>query len=802
MSIAAGIRRPRRSDTGPLAPAMRMASTMAEVSGASYDNFLWNDRANSEGFAYRQAYDEMVAPFFDQLEDDDPSFDRRDVYQRSKRFFSEPSTVLGRPAINNQEATYAYLYSEAEKRGRLDTLPSWAEFDAAATKRSTEMATARAKTFEETMAAYGGSSAGAFWGAAVGAIPALVQDPVVIGATLASLPIAAVTSIPRMAMLEAAIGGLTEVPIQMAAQDWYEKQGRELTPQEMATNIGIAAAFGGVLGGLGAGAYRAFGGTNKEMFGFMRYSAADRLKALQDNLAGNLLIDPGNELFGTFDEPFLLPRRALITGEGPDKLADATPTDQMLFTYNSFATHLLDTEWNAFSPVVPVDRVMADVAAETPDLELKATMWAQAKDISINYRTNPAYAMRDPSVTSGVDKIVWTHQSRTLTPLHRANLKEAVQALNEGRAPQLQSMGKLSLEISLADATGDASRAVIKRQATAEVEDILTRTRPLTLKSGRVRKVITGLLNRAYREKMEDLINETRPLWPDDGKYVKQPKAPVTDARLAAKVEKAEGKVAEIDAKLREAQADLKRVTKNERARTETKIKRLNAGAKEARRLGREHQRAIDADQTPPAMPEGFRDAATIEADIARLRSEAGPDETKAKSVVDGLVEQRKQAMEAVGRAWAGYRPLELHAQEVLRVDKINQGIRAQKNLDALEAGRVPHDPTLKALEARTLRQLEMYRENTVKFTSPERPGLPKVLQAESVSTIKNAKLANKINDQDANGPDAKTALKRETEALDTQAKELPQAVLDEVGYAEATDAEDIMNAAGVCSTR
>lgn len=121
----------------------------------------------------------------------------------------------------------------------------------------------------------GASSFSATAGSIVGGIGAGFLDPI----NLATIPLGAASSagILRTALTEAAINVGSEVAIQPFVADWQNQVGNKYGFSEIAENIGMAAIFGGGIGGLSRGL--SLGVEHApEVFGRMK----ERFKALKN----------------------------------------------------------------------------------------------------------------------------------------------------------------------------------------------------------------------------------------------------------------------------------------------------------------------------------------------------------------------------------------------------------------------------------------------------------------------------------------------------------------------------------------
>jgi hypothetical protein len=766
--------------------AQGITTTAGEVMEASYDNFLYNDRSVSSRYAQMEAATKLFDPHIAAFEKRDPTFDRRDIYQKSKRYFNEPSEALGgRLAYTPDEAKYAYLKEVAAQQGETD-LPSFDDFMTQAHQMGAADATAVAAKADEVAAMYGGQSTAkvrlAQFAAGIGA---MAQDPVVVGAIIASWPMAASASIVRMAGIEAAISAASEVPIQFARRNWYEEQGRDLSLDEMAMAVGIATVFGGAVGGAVGGGYKLFGGTNTQMFSAFKYGPADYLNDIARANADARVVSPRQSDIAYFLKHEPRAPEPEPVWEGPSVSSEWTDSVTTAWQYPAFKHESLD-------------HGLTEASTGVVDPELRATMISTAADANLRYTSNPAFTT-DRLAASYTDRVVWTHNNRVLMDRHRANMQESIEALNRGVMPSPKGIGELSLRINLADTASDASRAHMRGEASRDVDKVLSSKTPPTMRSATVRRTVINMLRKAYDQKVTPHINRVAHKFPESGAFKPDfPRPKRSRAAVDKAVAKADARVGEFDLKIRDARKVLSAVARKEKARVATKIKHLQKGVEEARKLGDEWAAAQrNPDLEPPEIPEGFRSAKEIEADIQTLRSQPGPEVVKQQKVIEQLTEQRAKAAERMAEHEKSYAELDAWAAKVLEAESVNEGLRMLRNLELLANGKVPkeleplRDLVLKSLdEARTLPK------------GPETwlaPDAPNWLSLTAGDTYKSMKKYAKETDQrwaSADAPAVAKELAERDEALFKQATPEMKAAVD---YEEVEIMEQAIEALKTC---
>ena len=239
--------------------AVRLPSTGSELRASAGDSFMLNDRWDSDTQASDRAMEEFYDPWYDRMEAANSGFDRTSIYNQSARWFNEPSPSLGnRIAYNKLEAKHAYMADQAEKMG--EAFPDFEGLYNQAGKRGLEIASTAYEKFLMDMQ-YTQSTSPRLQ-AAAGSVGPAITDPLVLGSIAVTLPLGISVIAARTIAMEAGIAALTEIPIQAQRSDWYRKQGRELTTDEMVLNIVLAAGTAGLIGGGVSKIYKWAGGTS------------------------------------------------------------------------------------------------------------------------------------------------------------------------------------------------------------------------------------------------------------------------------------------------------------------------------------------------------------------------------------------------------------------------------------------------------------------------------------------------------------------------------------------------------------
>ena len=171
-------------------------------------------------------------------------------YTKNPTWFDQ---IFNRPSTATLEALFREQTKELHATGKLLELPGDMQ-DAAkrmAAKRAANQAWTLARG-EHGWFDRPGKIAGEFGGS--------LSDPVILGVTLLTLPVAAAQTLRGAMMLEAAIGGATEAAIQPYIAASREKLGQPYSVGEGLLAVGAGTVLGGVFG---AGAHGAAAGLQR-----------------------------------------------------------------------------------------------------------------------------------------------------------------------------------------------------------------------------------------------------------------------------------------------------------------------------------------------------------------------------------------------------------------------------------------------------------------------------------------------------------------------------------------------------------
>ena len=714
---------PRNTDNVTPFGAQRLPSTSEELRASAKESAYLNDRFDSSSIARDKGFDSIYTPFYDKIEAADPKFARDVTYSDYAKYFNEPSPTLGnRLAYSNEEAKHAYL---ADRAGSLDI--EFPDFKTAYDDAHLKGLDLARDSYEQYMSdmAYTQAKSPRLQ-AALGAIGPTMTDPMVVGSIVATLPFGVTALALRAAAFEAGVATMAEIPIQIQRQRWYAEQGRELTTDEVMTNILLAAGTAGVIGGGVSKIYKMAGGTSTRIMPTLDSTPKANIQAVADahSTSGGALFDTGEDIF------WLTPNRIKPTPE------DAP--------FNIVAFGVDDMVDEAAQPLsidaAPAGRRVTTVGGkEVPTGGLEAAKasypdnsLALAYDIALdeayplasphrNYATgfvqeermremNPAFGGGLKYPAQQLDRYSYAIDTARLSKMHDEALQEAVTALAEGRIPSPEGTKQLSLHLNVSD---PAQRQIDVRKILAEGSKINTQ-------SPRYRQVRLNILEAAFREKWQKLIDDVREVYPK-GSALPTPKLPKPKQTL---------KQAELTVK-----------------RAEDKLAKATAEVKETRK-------ALYKEQN--AWTKQYNILRKAEDEEGVMRHLAKGEKLKARQAA--LKEKLDTAQKGVEDAQGRLNKFDPYIAERLEIERVRAAIAAEDVLDKLVKGKLPRSfmtkPLIKqidkAMEAahKAIKKQELITDDIAAEVLPrfERSGSAKDIAHDFNSRLDTGETAKAIN--------------------------------------------------------
>lgn len=642
--------------------AQRVPATTSGLISSAFDYAQLNLRFDSRRIAELNALDEIMQPYFTEIEQQSGE---RGLYASAQ---GKAHTFMGQenPYAQGQIidsfglANYVSMYKALEGRvqGRL---PGWADVAnrAAETSRISEEQFRQDSLYTVSrsprMAAF------------IGMGGATVTDPLVMASIALSLPFGIGMTALRAAAFEGTIGLASELPIQQQVRAWHDERGMEYTNQQAAEAVMLATLLPAGVGAALSTGFRMFGRQPQLFKGAQ--ADIDRIR------------DMGLE-WDEFFEQMLPPL--------PSKEADTTTSTVTLDSGRAAefsGSYDYVPEWSPWGQRTAVTDLYNWAGGMEGSSGQRYEVLTAARDLHL-HQTNPAVsgtvsAARTPAKSAEqyrargrkwaqrnawpVEKINYLFNRGQVDNMHRQNVEEAVLAILNGELPNPPN--KQQLAPSLFTQPRDVRHAGWAR----ELSD--RGIRP-DLRSDEYKRFLSELLMLEYGPILQQLARAVDEL-PDEPltKTVKRPSTKPDALRgiidkQAKQMDESNAKVAAAKKPMSKAQGQVTRV-QNLLNEAERRMKRLR------NKQSRAEQRAKIQD-----LKAQLRDYKAV------LRKEKARYTKVAKTQA-----QRQKGME--DRIKGANDRLNLHERadaEQLEIERVNASFYAQKQLDELFDNQIPKD--------------------------------------------------------------------------------------------------------------
>ena len=621
----------------PIADAHRLPVDFSELVSSAFDNAMANNRFTSERSMLRETQDTQYEPILARAEAEIVGFDRMSVRQKAQQYYAmKKSKALGnRYARNDTEARYAAMADEFEPRGWEVPLYSMTEEEAANSARQTFEQYQEDQNFAVTNSPK--------WAMFFGEIGAAFNDPAQLAAMIAATPIALTTRTIAAAGIEGAINVAIDMPLLLRQKEWYAKQGRELTNEEMAHQLVFSFGLGSAIGAGTSALYRAAGGEGRVFLpvihtgaeaGVGRYFNIDTAPSY-----GRLGVDHRQE------------RPAWLTEAESEQMridANIQRKEQEYYDTSSDAVtgpYLNDVVIPHIEHPSPFKQTLHDGITGTLYKATKdnyvpgvTQLVSEIADTGRHYAYQPyhghQYMANDTFTTHWLGK--------ELDAAHATNMEEALLALQRGDAPSVPQKQALTAAMVVEDAPARF----------ADLNELIAGEVTISMRSGPYRTWIDGKVREIMGPRMEQQVNAARADFPENRK----PLTPqVTKPKTSEKQRlNREEKLAPKQVKITEARVALR----------SDKTKSVVFGKKWAK--------AQEKGETLKT-PKGIRTADQLAAQQKRI-----------DDMATQLADERK-ALNDENSAQIDY------DDEVVRITAINDAMRMEADLIALNAGEMPN---------------------------------------------------------------------------------------------------------------